>query len=87
MWFYLFGKNGAFRNPLSEISALAELANSGKAVYLKLSARDDAPLKTACEGETVYLCTRIGGRWLVHGEAVLTGSPVRGGVRLPRADR
>ncbi len=80
MWFYLFGSNGKYPDPSLEIKALAELSISGKDVYLKLSARNDAPLKNAEEGDTLYLCTRVEGRWLVHGETVLTGPPVRGGV-------
>jgi hypothetical protein len=80
MWFYLFGKNGKYPDPLSEIKALAELDKLGKDVYLKLSTRNDAPLKNAEEGESVYLCTRVQGQWLVHGEAVVTGLPFRGGV-------
>jgi hypothetical protein len=35
MWFYLFGKNGKYPDPLFEIKALAELSNSGMEVYLK----------------------------------------------------
>jgi hypothetical protein len=80
MWFYLFSKNGKYPDPSLEIKALAELSNSGKDVYLKLSARNDAPLKNAQEGETLYLCTRVRGRWFVHGETVVTGPPLRGGV-------
>jgi hypothetical protein len=80
MWFYLFGRNGKYPDPSMEITALADLSITGKDVYLKLSARNDAPLKNAEEGETLYLCTRVGGRWFVHGETVLTGPPVRGGV-------
>jgi hypothetical protein len=80
MWFYLFGQNGSYPEPLSEIRALAKLDESGRGAYLKLSARDDAPLKNAREGDRVYLCTRDRGQWLVHGEAVVAGSPLRGGI-------
>jgi hypothetical protein len=80
MWFYLFGKNGRYPEPSLEIKALAELSNSGKDVYLNLSARNDAPLKNAEVGEALYLCTRVRGQWLVHGETVLTGVSVRGEV-------
>jgi hypothetical protein len=85
MWFYLFARNGKYPDPLLEIRALAELSNSGKDVYLKLSARNDAPLKNAKEGETVYLCTRVGGRWFVYGESVVAGLPQRG--RVPESMR
>ena len=78
MWFYLFGRNDRYPDPTGEIDILAKLDETGKDVFLKLSARDDAPLKNAAEGESVYLCTREGGRWTIRGEAEVTGSPVRG---------
>jgi hypothetical protein len=80
MWFYLFGQNGRYPDPSFEIKALAELSISGKDVYLNLSSRNDAPLKNAEVGETLYLCTRVRGQWLVHGETILTGVSVRGEV-------
>ena len=63
MWFYLFASNEKYPDPESEIKSLAELDEGGERVYLKLSSRDDAPMKNAQEGETVYLCTRQDGRW------------------------
>jgi hypothetical protein len=80
MWFYLFASNKKYPEPESEIKRLAELAEAGELVYLKLSSRDDAPMKNAQEGEIVYLSTRRDGRWLVHGDAVLVGAPERGGT-------
>lgn len=79
MWFYLFANNEKYPDPRSEIKSLAEL-DEDEQVFLKLSPRDDAPLKNAQAGETVYLCTREDGRWLVHGDAVLVGDPERGGT-------
>ena len=78
MWFYLFGRNDRYPDPAGEIDTLAKLDETGKDVFLKLSARDDAPLKNAAEGECVYLCTREGGRWTIRGEADVAGPPVRG---------
>jgi len=78
MWFYLFGRNEKYPDPALEIKSLAELDRMGDPVYLKLSTRDDAPLKNAEEGDTVFLCTREQGRWVVHGDAVLVGDPIRG---------
>jgi hypothetical protein len=78
MWFYLFGRNEKYPDPLAEIKSLADLSLAGDEVYLKLSSRDDASLKNAKEGEIVYLCTRDHGQWLVHGDAVLIGDPIRG---------
>ncbi len=80
MWFYLFASNQKYPDPEFEIKSLAELDEGGELVYLKLSSRDDAPMKNAEEGETVFLCTRRDGRWLVHGNAVLVGDPERGGT-------
>jgi hypothetical protein len=80
MWFYLFASHEKYPEPESEIKSLAELDEGGERVYLKLSSRDDAPMKNAQEGETVYLCTRQDGRWRVHGDAVLVGDPERGGT-------
>jgi len=80
MWFYLFASNKKYPDPEFEIKSLAQLDEGGKPVYLKLSSRDDAPMKNAREGEIVYLCTRRDGRWLVHGDAVLVGDPERGGT-------
>ena len=80
MWFYLFASNKKYPDPEFEIKSLAQLDEGGKPVYLKLSSRDDAPMKNAREGEIVYLCTRRDGRWLVHGAAVLVGDPERGGT-------
>jgi len=78
VWFYLFGRNDRYPDPAGEIDTLAKLDETGKDVYLKLSARDDAPLKNAAEGECVYLCTREGGRWTICGAAEVAGPPVRG---------
>jgi hypothetical protein len=78
MWFYLFGRNDQYPDPTGEIDLLAKLDERGEEVFLKLSARDDAPLKNAVEGERVYLCTREVGRWSIHGEAEVSGPPVRG---------
>lgn len=78
MWFYLFGKNENYPDPGSEIMELARKGRNGAEVFLKLSPRDDAPLKNAKQGEVVYLCTREQGRWLVHGEATLFGDATRG---------
>lgn len=78
MWFYLFGRNDRYPDPAGEIETLAKLDETGKNAYLKLSARDDAPLKDAAEGESVYLCTREGGRWTIRGEAGVVGPPVHG---------
>ncbi len=78
VWFYLFGRNDRYPDPAGEIDTLAKLGEMGKPVFLKLSARDDAPLKNAAEGESVYLCTREGGRWAIRGEAEVTGPPLRG---------
>ena len=69
MWFYLFGRNDRYPDPTGEIDLLAKLDERGEEVFLKLSARDDAPLKNAVEGERVYLCTREEGRWSIRGEA------------------
>jgi len=80
MWFYLFASNEKYPDPESEIKSLAELDEGGEQVYLKLSSRDDAPMKNTQEGEIVYLCTRRDGRWMVHGDAVLVGDPERGGT-------
>jgi len=80
MWFYLFASHEKYPEPESEIKSLAELDEGGERVYLKLSSRDDAPMKNAQEGEIVYLCTRRDGRWRVHGDAVLVGDPERGGT-------
>jgi len=55
MWFYLFASNEKYPDPESEIKSLAGLDQGGERVYLKLSSRDDAPMKNAQEGETVYL--------------------------------
>lgn len=78
MWFYLFGKNENYPEPVSEIKKLAALDQAGELVYLKLSSRDDAPMKNAQEGETVYLSTRQHGLWRVHGAAILAGASERG---------
>ena len=78
MWFYLFGRSEKYPDPSSEIKSLADLDRMGDRVYLKLSTRNDAPLKNAEEGDTVFLCTREHGRWLVHGDAVMVGAPTRG---------
>ncbi len=78
MWFYLFGVNDRNPDPAGEIDTLAKLGQTGTDVFLKLSARDDAPLKDAAEGECVYLCTREEGRWTIRGEGEVTGPPVRG---------
>jgi hypothetical protein len=78
MWFYLFGRNDRYPDPAGEIDLLAELDGRGEEVFLKLSARDDAPLKNAVEGELVYLCTREQGRWSIRGEAEVSGPPIRG---------
>jgi len=80
MWFYLFASNKKYPDPEFEIKSLAQRDKGGELVYLKLSSRDDAPMKNAHEGEIVYLCTRRDGRWLVHGDAVLVGDPERGGT-------
>jgi hypothetical protein len=78
MWLYLFGRNDRYPDPTGEIDLLAELDERGEEVFLKLSARDDAPLKNAVEGERVYLCTREEGRWSIRGEAEVSGPPIRG---------
>src|SRR5262245_17780361 len=78
MWFYLFGRNERYPYPAGEIHTIAKLDQTGEDVFLKLSARDDAPLKDAAEGESVYLCTREEGRWAIRGEAEVTGPPMRG---------
>jgi hypothetical protein len=78
MWFYLFGRNDRYPDPTGEIDLLARLDERGEEVFLKLSARDDAPLKNAVEGERVYLCTREEGRWSIRGEAEVSGPPIRG---------
>jgi hypothetical protein len=82
MWFYLFGKNEKYPDPLAEIKALAKVEQTGEAAFLKLSSRHDAPLKNAEEGALVYLCTRDRGRWLVHGVAVAVDRASRGGTPL-----
>jgi hypothetical protein len=78
MWFYLFGRSDRYPDPTGEIHLLAKLDERGEEVFLKLSARDDAPLKNAAEGERVYLCTREEGRWSIRGEAEVSGRPIRG---------
>jgi hypothetical protein len=78
MWFYLFGRNDRYPDPTGVIDLLAKLDERGEEVFLKLSARDDAPLKNAVEGERVYLCTREEGRWSIRGEAEVSGPPIRG---------
>jgi hypothetical protein len=78
VWFYLFGSNDRYPDPADEIDTLAKLDERGEEVFLKLSARDDAPLKGAVEGEFVYLCTREGGRWSILGESEVIGPPIRG---------
>ena len=78
MWFYLFGRNDRYPDPTGEIHLLAKLDERGEEVFLKLSARDDDPLKNAAEGERVYLCTREEGRWSIRGEAEVRGRPIRG---------
>jgi hypothetical protein len=78
MWFYLFGRNDRYPEPTCEIDLLAKLDERGEEVFLKLSARDDAPLKNAVEGDRVYLCTREEGRWSIRGEAEVSGPPIRG---------
>ena len=78
VWFYLFGRNDRYPDPVAEIGTLARLDERGEPVFLRLSARDDAPLKNAVEGERVYLCTRSGGRWSIRGEADVIGEPIRG---------
>lgn len=78
MWFYLFASNSSYPDSSAEIDALAGLDRKGIATFLKLSPRDDAPLKGAREGELVYLCTREHGRWLVHGRAEIAERPFRG---------
>ncbi len=78
MWFYLFTSNASYPDPLDEIGALAGLDREGVATFLKLSSRDDAPLKGAEEGEPVCLCTREDGRWLIHGRAEVVERPFRG---------
>jgi hypothetical protein len=82
MWFYLFGRNDRYPDPTDEIDLLAKLDERGEEVFLKLSARDDAPLKNAAEGELVYLCTREEGRWSIRGEAEVSGPPIRGATPL-----
>lgn len=79
-WYYIFAKNEEYPDPLAEIRALAEREEAGETPFLKLSDRDDAPLKGADEGEIVYLCTREHGRWSMHGQAVVVGLPQRGEV-------
>jgi len=78
VWFYLFGRNDRYPDPLAEIDQLAILGERGEDAFLKLSARDDAPLKNAAEGEVIYLCTRDEGRWSILGEAGVIGPPIRG---------
>jgi hypothetical protein len=78
MWFYLFGGNDRYPDSTGEIHLLAKLDERGEEVFLKLSARDDAPLKDAAEGELVCLCTRAEGRWSIRGEAEVSGPPIRG---------
>ena len=78
IWFYLFGRNANYPEPLQEIHALSSMDRHGDPIFLKLSPRDDAPLKGAVEGDVVCLCTREQGRWSIHGEAEVTGPPVRG---------
>jgi hypothetical protein len=80
MWFYLLLVKKTCPDPVDEIRALAELEQRGSTPYLKLSPRDDAPLKGAGEGEIVYFCTRKGGGWLIHGEATIEGPAFRGPV-------
>jgi hypothetical protein len=78
VWFYLFARNDRYADPAGEIDTLAKLDEGGEDVFLKLSDRDDAPLRDAAEGECVYLCTREGGRWSIRGEAEVIGPPIRG---------
>lgn len=78
MWFYLFARNDRYPDPAGEIDTLAKLDERGEDVFLKLSGREDAPLRNAAEGECVYLCTREGGRWSICGEAEVIGPPIRG---------
>jgi hypothetical protein len=77
MWFYLFGMNDSYPDPIHEIHKLAEIAVGGGAAYLKLSPRHDAPMKRAAEGERVYLCTRRDGGWLIHAEAQIRDDAIR----------
>ena len=78
MWFYLFGINDRYPDPIPEIHKLAEINVGGGAAYLKLSRRYDAPMKRATAGERVYLCTRQDGGWLIHAEAHIRGDAIRG---------
>lgn len=82
MWFYLFSRNDRYPDPSDEIDTLSQLDGKGEDVFLKLSTRDDAPLKNAAEGECVYLCTREEGHWSVRGEAEVIGPPIRGATPL-----
>jgi hypothetical protein len=82
MWFYLFERNDRYPEPTGEIDLLAKLDERGEEVFLRLSARDDAPLKDAAEADRVYLCTREEGRWTIRGEAEVNGPPIRGATPL-----
>jgi hypothetical protein len=78
LWFYLFSRSPRHPDPQREIVALAALGCGGEAVYLKLVDRPDPPLEKAAPGDRVYLCTREGGHWLVHGQADVAEEPFRG---------
>jgi hypothetical protein len=78
VWFYLFGRNDRYPDPAAEIDTLARLDERGEDVFLKLSAREDAPLKNAVGGERLFLCTREEGQWLIRGEADVIGPAIQG---------
>lgn len=70
-WLYLFTENADYPDPVAEISFLAALEEDGETPYLMLAARRDAPMKSAAQGETVHLATRVGGELRLHGTACL----------------
>lgn len=78
MWIYLFSTSKNYPDPAAEIQLLAEVSAAGHEAFLKLSAKDDAPLKRGRPGESVLLCTREEGIWAVHADARLTGPAIRG---------
>lgn len=78
MWLYLFTSNEIYPDSAEEIRSLAELAAGGREAFLKLSDRDDAPLKRAKAGERVLLCFRSEGIWKVQAEAQMAGPAIRG---------
>lgn len=75
MWFYLFGTNAAYPAPLSEIRSFRDQEAKGSLPTLVLSARPDAAMKHALIGEKVFLCTREGGEWNIHGQARVATEP------------